>query len=151
MVSTNANGNSEDLGEANLPVVQLYDQANHSGVVDLQKANQEPTHGKVNVTLQWIHSTVKYLKDVLNKWDEHIQQINKDLNDYQYDLKTLYEPFRLLKGLKEFGRPEPKKYMGPLVENPFIKWQRRGQYVTLIMLTFAFLACFSRNSFLDVI
>lgn len=143
-------GKTTELGETNLPVNQLHDQAVHAGIVGLQESSGNPTNGKIDLSLQWIHSSVKYLTEVLNRWDEHIQQANIELGDYQTDLKALYEPFRTLKGLHEIQKKEPKRIAPISMENSFSKWQRHGYSVTIIMLTFAFLACFTRNTFLDV-
>jgi len=33
------------------------------------------------------------LTDVVKKWDENIKNQDDDLNDYQRDLNTIYEPF----------------------------------------------------------
>lgn len=105
--------------------------------------NGEPVPGTVNLTMQWIHSSVRYLDEIIQKWDEHIESTYADQRDYQHDLDTLYEPFKNLRGLQDFKKIQEE-------ENPFRKWQRYGCFMTVIMVAFTLLACFARNAFLDV-
>jgi hypothetical protein len=37
---------------------------------------------------------VKYLADVVKKWDEHIKLQEEDLSDYEKDLVAIYDPFK---------------------------------------------------------
>lgn len=149
-----------EYGEVNLPVDQLADQSNHEGNLDLQTASGGPASGTISLNLQWIHSTVKYLKEIILRWDDHIQTTFADMRDYETDLKALYEPFRTLKGLKDVRKSTPQVQSLAQSRTPsvtqisgsesFIKWQTYGFYATIIMLVFAFLAGFVRNTFLDV-
>lgn len=140
-MSAVTNGQLTELGGINLPVDQLYDQGLHGGTYDLQTASGVSV-GKINFTLQWIHSSVKYLEGIIQKWNEHIENTKADENDYYQDLEALYEPFKGLRGLFEMSKSD--------LEDPFLRWLRYGTYVTVGMLSFAFLACFARNAFLDV-
>ncbi len=45
------------------------------------------------VEVQWIHSKISYLKNVIQKWDEHIEQKEEEHYEYIEDLKALSSPF----------------------------------------------------------
>ncbi len=65
---------------------------------------------------------MKYLTDIVNKWDEHIRIQEDDLIDYERDLATLYEPFPNLLNLyrKELVKSQAKmsQYMPGSAEKP---------------------------------
>jgi len=73
------------------------DQLKHDEWFDLER-NQG---GRLHLNIQWIHSKVKFLSDVVDKWNEHIKIHEEDLFDYEKDLDVIYEPF---KGLQEIYR-----------------------------------------------
>ena len=53
--------------------------------------NEEITCGKILIELQWIFSKVKYLKDILEIWDENIREIEDDKKNFIEDIKSLFE------------------------------------------------------------
>lgn len=167
----------EVLGEVSIPISRLKDQYRHDEIFDLQDLNGHPVSGKIHLVLQWIHSRVKYLSDVVRKWDDHIRSQIEDKTDFERDLFTLYEPFRGLLKLKgstttTSTRQPPKNdlqsfekvkfsatpgassfdaaKMANLKDGEAGMWYTYSQYGLAIMLAFAFLACFGRNTFLDV-
>lgn len=164
------------LGEIIIPVSRLKDQYRHDELFDLHDISGHPVSGKIHLSLQWIHSRVKYLNDVVRKWDDHIRSQIEDKADFERDLATLYEPFKGLVNLRnktsqvrqpqqplrndfsalERGggsvEPQPVKRVAAIsFSNISDKtWFDYCYYGTLIYLTLAFLACFGRNTFLDV-
>ena len=173
----------EVLGEVTIPVRRLRDQYRHDELFDLHDPRGHPTSGKIHLVLQWIHSRVKYLEDVVKKWDDHIRSQIEDKADFERDLNTLYEPFKgilQLKGSSGAGVGSgPQKKQPP--SNDFSVLERGNQFKqgkkfslftqsasqpsypisqawfdyayigSFIVLAFALLACFARNTFLDVI
>ena len=51
---------------------------------------------------------VKYLKTLVERWDEYIKQQQDDLVDYKRDLATLYKPFSFLLGTNIEEKPKEK-------------------------------------------
>mmetsp|Transcript_14763 Transcript_14763/g.16952 ORF Transcript_14763/g.16952 Transcript_14763/m.16952 type:complete len:475 (+) Transcript_14763:35-1459(+) len=142
LICADIDGRQVVLGEIRTNLEGLRDQAVHSGNLELSSTEGKPVNGFVQLSMQWIHSAKQYLKEVLAKWEEHIENTKQDLLDYEDDLRKLYEPFKNLAGLKGLKKSD--------IEDPFLKWLRYGTYVTVMMLSFAFLACFSRNVFFDL-
>lgn len=167
----------EMLGEVIIPVSRLKDQYRHDELFDLQDMSGHPVSGKIHLSLQWIHSRVKYLTDVVRKWDDHIRSQIEDKQDFERDLATLYEPFRGLLRIRNQGAQSQTRQPKPVERNDFTAidrstkpqqaqykpvnkapiafggdrtWFDYAFYGTFIYLTFAILACFERNTFLDV-
>lgn len=46
---------------------------------------------------------MKFLSDVVEKWDDHIKMQKEDLYDYEKDLEILYSPFGRLVQLYKGG------------------------------------------------
>ncbi len=72
---------------------------------------------------------MKYLKDVVQKWDEHIRLQQEDLLDYERDLAVLYEPFtnlmRLYRGDRDRTEHQSDISMGKNT-NEFLAIQTRN-------------------------
>jgi len=89
--------NQSTIGKIVVQVNGFKDQLKHDEWFDLER-NQG---GRLHLNIQWIHSKVKFLSDVVDKWNEHIKIQEEDLFDYEKDLDVIYEPF---KGLQEIYR-----------------------------------------------
>lgn len=83
------------IGKINIQVNAFRDQLKHDEWFDLER-NQG---GRLHLNVQWIHSKVKFLSDVVDKWNDHIKIQEEDLFDYEKDLEVIYEPFKGLQGL----------------------------------------------------
>jgi len=112
----------EVLGEVIIPVSRLKDQYRHDELFDLHGINGQPVSGKVHLVLHWIHSRVKYLSDVVRKWDEHIRAQFEDKSDFEKDLQTLYEPFKGLLRLK--NKPTQTRQAPVVQKNDFSAIER---------------------------
>lgn len=116
------------IGKIILQVNAFKDQLKHDEWFDLER-NQG---GRLHLNVQWIHSKViirlfvvkinqfannkqvKFLSDVVNKWDEHIKIQEEDLFDYEKDLDIIYEPFKGLQKLIRGGSIRPvERYEAP--------------------------------------
>lgn len=64
---------------------------------------------RIHLNLQWIYSKVKFLSDVVEKWNEAIKIQEEDLLDYEKDLEILYEPFKM-SGIKMGNSLNANKY-----------------------------------------
>eukprot|EP01017_Pseudomicrothorax_dubius_P021780 TRINITY_DN2342_c0_g1_i5.p1 TRINITY_DN2342_c0_g1~~TRINITY_DN2342_c0_g1_i5.p1 ORF type:complete len:382 (-),score=98.98 TRINITY_DN2342_c0_g1_i5:96-1241(-) len=53
--------------------------------------------GRLRVTLQWLHSRVQYLTELLRKWDDQVAEQKMHKDELWNDLETLFEPFPPLK------------------------------------------------------
>lgn len=99
------------IGKIVLQVNGFKDQLKHDEWFDLER-NQG---GRIHLNIQWIHSKVKFLSDVVEKWNEHIKIQEEDLFDYERDLEIIYEPFKGLQQLYSGGsaKKQPQKYVPP--------------------------------------
>lgn len=87
------------IGKIIIQVNGFKDQLKHDEWFDLER-NQG---GRLHLNIQWIHSKVKFLSDVVEKWNEHIKIQEEDLFDYERDLEVIYEPFQGLSQLYKGG------------------------------------------------
>eukprot|EP01017_Pseudomicrothorax_dubius_P003436 TRINITY_DN10494_c0_g1_i2.p1 TRINITY_DN10494_c0_g1~~TRINITY_DN10494_c0_g1_i2.p1 ORF type:complete len:418 (+),score=72.10 TRINITY_DN10494_c0_g1_i2:281-1534(+) len=166
----------ETAGQIVIPISRLRDQQKIEEWFDLLDRNGAKTRGRIRLTLQWIHSRVKYLSDIIRKWDEHIKFQNEDKADYQRDLDALHEPFPSLRGgayappsgpIAVSGLPNDERNaeavssrrpvyrssddQGQQQQQPdskFLKWTVIAEYVHLAL---AILVCFDRAAFTDII
>ena len=53
--------------------------------------------------INFILKKVRFLTDVVEKWEDHIKMQNEDLYDYEKDLEILYSPFPRLQQLYRGG------------------------------------------------
>lgn len=100
------------MGKIVLQVNGFKDQLKHDEWFDLER-NQG---GRIHLNIQWIHSKVKFLSDVVEKWNEHIKIQEEDLFDYERDLEIIYEPFKGLQQLYSGGgsvKKQAQKYVPP--------------------------------------
>ena len=87
-------GNNEEIiGELQIPISRLKDQYKHDEWFDLMDNHGNLGAGRIHLSLHWIYSRVKYLADVVKKWDDHINMQHEDKIDFEKDLRILYEPF----------------------------------------------------------
>ena len=85
--------NENIIGEIQIPISRLSDQYKHDEWFDLMDIHGNLGAGRIHLSLNWIYSRVKYLVDVVKKWDDHIHMQYEDKIDREKDLKILYEPF----------------------------------------------------------
>mmetsp|Transcript_54168 Transcript_54168/g.61993 ORF Transcript_54168/g.61993 Transcript_54168/m.61993 type:complete len:471 (+) Transcript_54168:954-2366(+) len=89
--------NSNDFeGKVEIPLVTLKDQQRIDDWFRLKNSTGEPLRGKVFLGLQWIHSRVTYLADIIEDWDENITEDEKDLEELKEQLFSLQDPVNLL-------------------------------------------------------
>jgi hypothetical protein len=103
-VMQDLNGREEITGQTLIPMGKLRDQQRHEEWFDLFDKSGVGTRGRVKLSLQWIHSRVKYLVDVVAKWDEHIKMQDEDRVEYERDLQVLYEAFPFLRQTQVFQK-----------------------------------------------
>ncbi|EAS01187.2 transmembrane protein, putative (macronuclear) [Tetrahymena thermophila SB210] len=116
------------IGFAQLNISDLKNQQMFDIELQLQKENGINI-GFLKVKMQWIHSKVKYLEGVVNQWEEYAAAQSQDLEDYQRDLLTLYEPFQQLQAYNR-NQLNQNTYQGiPSNTNPFDEGQMQvNQY-----------------------
>ena len=157
-----------------MPVRILRDQERHDELFDLHDIRGHPVSGKIHIILQWIHSRVKYLSDIVKKWDNHINAQIEDKTDFERDLETLYQPFQGLSKLSALTPVTQSHQKKPAFKNNFSAIEKGFQYKqgrnetyslnehtqvwfeyayigSLIVLAFSLFAGFARDTFLDVI
>ncbi|KAL4450908.1 hypothetical protein ABPG74_011750 [Tetrahymena malaccensis] len=83
------------IGFLELNIADLKNQQMFDNELQLQNENGINV-GFLKVKMQWIYSKVKFLEGVVNQWEEYAAAQSQDLEDYQRDLLTLYEPFQQL-------------------------------------------------------
>ena len=91
-----AYGNTQEpevVGEFVFPIKDLSDQFFRDQLFDLEDPRGGYVGGQIHLKLQWIHSRVKYLETVIQKWEENIQMHMEDKEDFEQSLVALHELF----------------------------------------------------------
>lgn len=65
------------------------------------------TDVKLTLSIQWIYSKSKFLREIIEKFDSNIKYYESDIVDYENDLAQLYAPFKGLVGM--YRKSEVKK------------------------------------------
>ena len=81
------------LGKIMMPIMKLDDQFFRDELFELQDNKGNTVPGKLHLKLQWVHSRVKYLENVIKMWDRKIQVIKEDREYFDYTLRTLKQIF----------------------------------------------------------
>ena len=71
----------------------LKDQLKKQGWHKLYLKNGSTENGQILLSLQWIHSRVKYLNDILKTWEENILETKNDQISFQQNINHIYELF----------------------------------------------------------
>ena len=78
------------VGQAIVPLGELRDQQKHNKWFQLIGQNQQIlVQGRILLSMQWIHSKVQYLREIMRKIDESLLQDQAELVRYQTELKKL--------------------------------------------------------------
>lgn len=93
VVAYGPNNDQEGLGEVVIPVANLSDQFFRDQMFEFQDSRGNLIGGQVHLKLQWVHSRVKYLENVIRKWEENIQVQLEDKEDFEQSLAALQELF----------------------------------------------------------
>lgn len=86
------------LGQVKLPLGMLRDQLKHRDNFQLRGKKGEPAAGVIRLEVQWIWSTVRYLKDVGRKWEENIELDTREIEQLNEQLNKLQSPFGIVIG-----------------------------------------------------
>ena len=129
---------------------------------------------KIHLSLQFIHSKVKYLESLNLKLEDYISRLNEDVTEYENDLNALYEPFPQFYNMYQAKAFEPvqnrsfqqqsfQQYtpaQATPIKGGFVKEKLLSEesvpldkiqvIIASIVLFFAVFVCFSRSVFLDV-
>ncbi|CAD8096841.1 unnamed protein product [Paramecium primaurelia] len=90
----------------------LKNQQLHDIWLDLYDINGNRSGSQLNIQIQWVYSKVKYLRDVLNSYQQQVNQQEQELLQYERDLFILYEPFVKWRQLNTKG------YQKPITQEP---------------------------------
>lgn len=156
-----------------IPLSELVSQEKESKLYEL-KGEGRGSAPKLNLTLQFVHSKVKYLESLIGKFDYYIERLNEDTTEFENDLNSLYEPFPNFYNMYQTKTFEPAKdksfqrsfqdYTPAQQETPikggFVKsnllsedpvpFDSKVLILAGIMLFFAVFVCFARAVFFDV-
>lgn len=148
-----------------IPLDSLRDQLKHEEVFPLNFMDGRASDARLQCTLQWIHSNVKFLTDVIKKWDASIEDQKTKKKDYIESLNIIYEPFDNMKHLQIREDPvlayraanDGQDNRTPKMETPFSQPHRYSSMASKIlfylMVIYFFLSmfnCFYRCTFYDV-
>ena len=80
------------LGEGAIKFDRLKDQKKHEEGIEIR--GKDASVGTIFVVLQWIYSKVRFLSDVVRKWDETLKEDETALHDLEEKIKDLRAPFQ---------------------------------------------------------
>lgn len=81
-------------GQAVINLASLKDQLKQDLWLDLHDKQGVVLRSKIHFSVQWIHSKIKYLEDLIGETQRDIEDLNKDNEGYWMDLDSMYEPFK---------------------------------------------------------
>eukprot|EP01017_Pseudomicrothorax_dubius_P049433 TRINITY_DN9195_c0_g2_i1.p1 TRINITY_DN9195_c0_g2~~TRINITY_DN9195_c0_g2_i1.p1 ORF type:complete len:389 (+),score=59.87 TRINITY_DN9195_c0_g2_i1:225-1391(+) len=86
------------VGRKSISLKDFKDQQRHEEWYDMRDENhQSMSSFRLKIAIQWINSRVRYLNDVLNKWEEYIRGQHEEKLEIANDLNELYTPFPILR------------------------------------------------------
>ena len=147
-----------------IPLGSLRDQLRHEENFPLMFMDGRPSDARLSCTLQWIHSNVKFLSDVIKKWDQSIEEQQKKKKDYTESLNIIYEPFDNLRPLQirddpqvAYKAPNEELFRAPKMEPGFSQPPKHSSlsssilfYLMVVFFFLTMLNCFYRCTFPDV-
>jgi hypothetical protein len=149
-----------------VPLESLRDQLKHEEVFPLNFMDGKASDARLQCTLQWIHSNIKFLTDVIKKWDASIADQKIKKREYVESLNIIYEPFDNMRHLQMREEPilayrpdsEALDTKIPKMETPFStphKYSSSESKILFYLMVAYFFAsilnCFYRCTFPDVI
>lgn len=106
----------------------LSDQTKHDETIQMKNNEGRLTQCRLHLSLQWIHSKVKYLTNVMQKWDHHIWEERKNHESYIADIDTLYSPFD---GMRHLSFKNQNAGVNYRMENEPITNENEKQFAAL--------------------
>ena len=85
------------IGKLMIPLSKLSDQNKHEDWFNMYEKDGILSKTQLFLSLHWVHSRVKFLSEIVRKWDEHVQLEEEEIKFFQEDLYTLYQPFSRLR------------------------------------------------------
>ena len=79
------------FGEVIIPVSQFSSQEVIEEWFELNTKDGKPVDGRILLSIQWVYSRVKYLKEIIISWEEHIATEKNEQIEFQYELNSLQE------------------------------------------------------------
>ena len=73
--------------------MNLHDQFFRDELFELQDSNGKPVPGRLHLKLQWVHSRVKYLENVIKMWEKKTQTLLEDKTYFEHTLTSLRQIF----------------------------------------------------------
>ncbi len=84
---------ADPLGSGTIKLERLKDQKKHDDALELKNPAGK-TVGVLHLTLQWIYSRVKFLADVVRKWDDTIHEDEVAMHELEQKIQDLRAPFQ---------------------------------------------------------
>lgn len=84
----------------NIPLEKLRDQIKKDQEFQMSYMDGRQSETVIGLQLQWIHSYVKFLTDVIQNWDNTIKEQKDNKDVYVDSLNVIYEPFDNLRHLQ---------------------------------------------------
>jgi len=89
-------GDDDLEGIVNIPLINLINQQKVDNWYELENEDGEEEKGKLRLRLQLIWSRLQYFQDNLNRTDERMKKIKKDMEDLDQYLQLFEKPFGIL-------------------------------------------------------
>lgn len=100
-------------GQVTIPLALVKDQMKHDAWFDLHgpKGNEQ-WQGSLHLGIQWIWSRKKYLKSIVEQWEDNISLDRQEVDHLGLQLRKLDEPFGLIETSPTTVPTKSSVYMG---------------------------------------
>lgn len=82
------------VGEGKIKLERLRDQKKHDECVELFASVEGSAVGQLFAVLQWIYSRVRFLNEVVHKWDATLQEDEISMRALEDRIRDLRAPFQ---------------------------------------------------------
>jgi hypothetical protein len=161
-------GSDEFQGQVVIPLNTIADQLKHDNFYELKAKDNQPWPGKLRLSLQWVHSKVKYFQTIILQWNESLEMDRQELEYLKSQLQTLDKPFGHLLEMKALKSIQNSSRTGIRLEGLELEfnlklekafsvsfgkgldWNWAGFLSMLVYLIISALLMLARSDFTDV-
>lgn len=161
-------GSDEFQGQVVIPLNTIADQLKHDNFYELKAKDNQPWPGKLRLSLQWVHSKVKYFQTIILQWNESLEMDRQELEYLKSQLQKLDKPFGHLLEMKALKSIQNSSRTGIRLEGLELEfnlklekafsvsfgkgldWNWAGFLSMLVYLIISALLMLARSDFTDV-
>ncbi|EWS74220.1 C2 domain protein (macronuclear) [Tetrahymena thermophila SB210] len=139
------------IGQVVIPVNGLRDQLKSDKWHPIYDVNNILTRGRIRLTLHWIHNKQLYLENMAQSLQSHIDQVQAEIIDYEYDTKVIQSYLNgnpIVYSGQTFQRRETVQNMVANASTP--SYLKQTLILSFVLLFCATLQSLNRPPFVDI-